>query len=135
MPTNQLTCTNNMILSYYINGLWGLQRRKVLNSILHCNWEIFISPGNSSVQRISVLAFLFEANVKICCFSMPSNLAFVDRITDSTNRELTAFGAGAILCQFSLRAFISVVRLMLAGERIRQETAKPGLRATFLYKA
>ena len=49
MPTNQLTCTTNMILSHYMHRLWGLQRSKVLKSILHCNWEIFISPGNSSV--------------------------------------------------------------------------------------
>ena len=48
MPTNQLTCTTNMILSHYMHRLWGLQRSKVLKSILHCNWEIFISPGNSS---------------------------------------------------------------------------------------
>ena len=49
MHTNQLTCTTNMILSHYVHRLWGLQKRKVLKSILHCNWEIFISPGNSSV--------------------------------------------------------------------------------------
>ena len=48
MHTNQLTCTTNMILSHYVHRLWGLQKRKVLKSILHCNWEIFISPGNSS---------------------------------------------------------------------------------------
>ena len=47
MPTNQLTCTTNMILSHYMHRLWGLQRSKVLKSILHCSWEIFISPGSS----------------------------------------------------------------------------------------
>ena len=53
MPTNQLTCTTNMILSHYMHRLWGLQRSKVLKSILHCSWEIFISPGNSSAMHIT----------------------------------------------------------------------------------
>ena len=48
MATNNLICTTNMNLSHYMHRLWGLQKRKVLNSILHCNLEIFISPGNSS---------------------------------------------------------------------------------------
>ena len=47
-PTNQLMCTTNMIISHYMHQLWGLQRWKVFNSILLSNWEIFISPGNSS---------------------------------------------------------------------------------------
>ena len=47
IPTNQLTCTN-MIVGHILHLLWGLQRRKVLKSISHCNKEIFISPGNSS---------------------------------------------------------------------------------------
>ena len=60
MPTNQLICTTNMILSHYMHRLWGLQRRKVLKSILHCNWEIFISLGNSSAL---VMLSQFRATV------------------------------------------------------------------------
>ena len=48
VPTNQLTCSTNMVLSHYMHRLGGLQRRKVLKSVLHCIKEIFISPGNSS---------------------------------------------------------------------------------------
>ena len=48
IPTNQLTRTTNISFSHFMYRLWGLQRREVLKSILHCNWEIFISPGNSS---------------------------------------------------------------------------------------
>ena len=66
MPTNQLTCTTNMILSHYRHRLWGLERRKVLNSILHCNWEIFISPGNSSVTRFNLfIQFLINLSAKV----------------------------------------------------------------------
>ena len=55
MSTNQLTCTTNMILVHYMHRLWGLQRSKVLKPILHCNWKIFISPGNSSETEIIYL--------------------------------------------------------------------------------
>ena len=69
MPTNQLTCTTNMILSHYRHRLWGLQRSKVLKSILHCNWEIFISPGNSSAlclrdDRLPKFGCFFEKSLK-----------------------------------------------------------------------
>ena len=49
-----------MILSHYEHRLWGFQRRKVLKSILHCNWEIFISPGNSSVTRFNLFIQFFN---------------------------------------------------------------------------
>ena len=55
MPTNQLEFTTTMILCHYKQGLWGLQRSKVLKSILHCNWEILISPGNSSDRYWTVI--------------------------------------------------------------------------------
>ena len=64
MTTNQLTCTTNMILSHYMHRLWGLQRSKVLKSILHCNWEIFISPGNSS-DVIFVNSIISSTSVKL----------------------------------------------------------------------
>ena len=37
-----------MVLSHFMHRLWGLRKRKVLKSILHCICKIFISPGNSS---------------------------------------------------------------------------------------
>ena len=61
MPTSELTCTTNMILSHYMHRLWGLQRSKVLKSILHCSWEILISPGNSSGVVLSLIClFMFQ---------------------------------------------------------------------------
>ena len=52
IPNNQPTCTTNMVLSHFMHRLWVLRKRKVLNSILHCICKIFISPGNSSEERI-----------------------------------------------------------------------------------
>ena len=56
MATNNLICTTNMNLSHYMHRLWGSQKRKVLNSILHCNLEIFISPGNSSAKSVPTVS-------------------------------------------------------------------------------
>ena len=61
IPFNQLICTTNMIVSHFLHWLWGLQWRKVLKSILHCNKEIFISPGNSSASYLFCFA-LFSMN-------------------------------------------------------------------------
>ena len=35
-----------------MHWLWGLRKRKVLKSILHCICMIFISPGNSSALSL-----------------------------------------------------------------------------------
>ena len=56
MTTNQLTCTTNMsVVSNFLHRLWGLQRRKVLKFILHCNWKILISHGNNSASEFLLL--------------------------------------------------------------------------------
>ena len=48
IPNNQPTWTSNKVLNHFVPRLWGLHKRKVLKSILHCICKIFISPGNSS---------------------------------------------------------------------------------------
>ena len=42
-----------MIFSHFIHQLQGLQKRKVLNSILPCNWEKLISPGKQQWTAIN----------------------------------------------------------------------------------
>ena len=54
IPNNQPTWTSNKVLNHFVPRLWGLHKRKVLKSILHCICKIFISPGNSSAFLSSI---------------------------------------------------------------------------------
>ena len=56
IPNNQPTWTTSMVLSHFMQRPWGLRKRKVLKSILHCICMIFISPGNSSVTVSIILS-------------------------------------------------------------------------------
>ena len=77
----QPTWTTNMVISHFMHRLWGLRKRKVLKSILHCICKIFISPGNSSGREIAQM-WTMQPIIQSICKSEESHF-------DSHRREAT----------------------------------------------
>ena len=79
----------------------------MLKSILHCNWEIFISPGNSSVAKLGPVGIYGLAlggqnnwNIPPQVDAFPQASA-TKRVLIHTNRRIIHMNSVGLICLHS----------------------------------